>query len=112
MHGAARFDAGQSLQPFRHLAVRVDVRLDYRTPTRWGSTSNTFPACKNCAVLPNSNGFWVDGRVSLISDINVRLGIDAWAEYTLGGRRNFLWPLEEISPSRGWTVGGDLSYRF
>jgi hypothetical protein len=30
----------------------------------------------------------------------------------MAGRRNFLWPLEEISPSRGFTGGADLQVRF
>ncbi len=101
-------DVGLTVQPFQHLAVRADWKLDYRTPSRWGSTVSAFPACKNCEVIQDSNGFWMNLRGTLIADF----GLDAYFEYTLAGRRAFLWPLEEISPTRGWTAGGTLSYRF
>ena len=32
--------------------------------------------------------------------------------FSVAGRRNFLWPLEDISPSRGFTVGANLAYRY
>ena len=105
-------DVGLTVQPFQHLAFRVDWFLEYRTPTRWGSTSKAFPACKNCTPIADSNGFWMDLRGTLIADFDTHFGLDAYFEYTLGGRRAFLWPLEEISPTRGWTAGGNLSYRF
>ncbi len=105
-------DVGLTVQPFQHLAVRVDWLLDYRTPTRWGSTVSAFPACKECDVIPDSNGFWMDLRGTLIADFDTHLGLDAYFEDTLGGRRAFLWPLETVSPTRGWTAGGTLSYRF
>ena len=38
--------------------------------------------------------------------------VDARFSYTLGGRRAFLIPLEDVSPTRGWTAGGAVTYRF
>lgn len=105
-------DVGVTVQPFQHLAIRADWMLDYRTPSRWGSTVSAFPACKNCELIPDSNGFWMDLRGTLIADFDTHFGLDAYFEYTLAGRRAFLWPLEEISPTRGWTAGGTISYRF
>ena len=105
-------DVGLTVQPWKHIAVRADWGLDYRTPTRWGSTVSAFPACKECLVIPDSEGFWMDLRGTIIADFDTHFGLDAYFEYTLAGRRAFLWPLEEISPTRGWTAGGTLSYRF
>ncbi|MCO4771958.1 MAG: hypothetical protein KDA24_18145 [Deltaproteobacteria bacterium] len=105
-------DVGLTVQPMQHIAVRADLFLDYRTPTRWGSTVSAFPACKECAVIPESNGFWMDLRGTIIADFDTHFGLDAYFEYTLAGRRAFLWPLEDVSPTRGWTAGGTLSYRF
>jgi len=105
-------DIGVTFQFFKNLALRADLFLDYRTPTRWGSTSGGFPACKECVEIPDSNGLYMDLQARLISDFNIHLGIDAYFRYTLGGRHNFLWPLEDISPSRGWTAGGNIAYRF
>ncbi len=101
-----------TVQFFDNLAFRADLFLDYRFRTRWGSTTNSFPACKECAVIPDSNGLYMDVQARLISDFNAHLGLDAYFKYTLGGRHNFLWPLEEISPSRGWTAGANIAYRF
>ncbi len=103
---------GLTLQFFKHLALRGDFFLDYRTPTQWGSTNAAIPACGDCAQIPGSDGFWADVQATLMADFNVRFGIDAYFRYTLGGRRNFLWPLEDLSPSRGWTAGVKVSYRF
>jgi hypothetical protein len=103
---------GLTVQFWKNLALRGDVFVDYRTKSRWGSTVDSFPACKDCAEIPNSNGVWVDAQARLISDFNAHLGIDGFFRYSLGGRRNFLWPLEELSPSRGWTAGMNLAYRF
>lgn len=105
-------DVGVTVQFFKNLALRADLVATYRTPSRWGSTVNSFPACKECAVIPDSNGLWLDGAVRLITDLNTHFGLDGWVKYTLGGRHNFLWPVEELSPSRGWTAGGDFSIRF
>lgn len=105
-------DLGLTVQFFDHLALRGDLFLDYRTPSRWGSTSDTFPACKECAEIPNSNGLYMDVQARVISDFDIHFGLDAYFRYTLAGRHNFLWPLEEISPSRGWTLGGDVAWRF
>jgi hypothetical protein len=106
------FDVGVTVQLFRHLALRGDLELAYRTPTRWGSTEAQIPACGECDEIPNSEGLWVDVSARVISDFDEHFGLDAYFSYTLGGRRNFLWPLEDISPSRGFTVGGNLSYRY
>ncbi len=105
-------DVGVTVQFFDNLALRGDLFIDYRTKSRWGSTSGGFPACKDCADIPNSDGLYMDVQARLISDFNVHLGIDAYFRYTLAGRHNFLWPLEDISPSRGWTAGANLAYRF
>jgi hypothetical protein len=105
-------DVGVTVQFFRNLALRGDLFLDYRTKSRWGSTSNTFPACKECAPIEGSDGLYMDVQARLISDFNIHLGLDAYFRYTIAGRHNFLWPLEDISPSRGWTLGANLAYRF
>lgn len=105
-------DVGVTVQFFDHLALRGDVDLEYRTVTKWGRTVQAFPACKECTELEGSNGFWMTAGARLISDFSVHFGVDAYFQYTLAGRRNFLWPLEELSPSRGWTAGLDLAYRF
>ncbi len=101
-----------TVQFFKNLALRGDLFLDYRTATRWGSTSDSFPPCKECPKIPDSNGFWMDVQARLISDITNRFGFDAYFRYSLAGRHNFLWPIEELSPSRGWTAGSNISYRF
>jgi len=105
-------DVGVTVQFFKNLALRGDLFVDYRTLTRWGATTDSFPACKECAAIPDSNGLYMDVQAKLISDFNTHLGLDAYFRYTLGGRHNFLWPLEDISPSRGWTAGANLAYRF
>lgn len=105
-------DLGATFQVFRHLAIRADLEIAYRTPSRWGSTEAKIPACGECEEIPGSEGLWMDGTVRVISDIDDHFGLDAYLSYTLAGRRNFLWPLEELSPSRGFTVGGNLSYRY
>jgi len=105
-------DVGVTVQFFENLALRADVLIDYRTPTRWGATVNSFPACKECEVIPNSSGLWMDLRGTLMADFDRHFALNGYFEYTLGGRRNFLWPLEDISPSRGWTAGGNFSVRF
>lgn len=105
-------DVAVTVQFFRNLALRANLLLDYRTPTRWGSTASTFPACKECAVVPNSNGLWMDGEARLIANFDYHFGMQGYFKYSFGGRRNFLWPLEDISPSRGWTAGGNFSIRF
>ncbi len=105
-------DIGVTVQFFQNLALRGDLFLDYRTKSKWGATSATFPACKDCDIIPGSDGLYMDVQARLISDFNVHLGIDAYFRYTLAGRHNFMWPLEEISPSRGWTAGANLAYRF
>ncbi len=103
---------GVTVQFFKNLALRGDLFLDYRTATRWGSTSDTFPACADCPKIADSNGFWMDVQARLIGDITDRLGLDGYFRYSLAGRRNFLWPIEELSPSRGWTAGTNVSFRF
>lgn len=105
-------ELGITVQLFRNLALRGDLMLAYRTPTRWGSTSSDFPACGDCPEIPDSEGLWMDVEARVISDLDEHFGLDGYFRYTLGGRHNFLWPLEDISPSRGWTAGGNLSYRF
>ena len=105
-------ELGVTFQVFRHLAIRADLDIAYRTPSRWGSTEAKIPACGECEEIPGSEGLWMDGTVRVISDIDDHFGLDAYLSYTLAGRRNFLWPLEELSPSRGFTVGGNLSYRY
>ncbi|MBJ96226.1 MAG: hypothetical protein CMP23_17330 [Rickettsiales bacterium] len=103
---------GVTVQFFDKLALRGDLFLDYRTSTRWGSTTDSFPACETCLKIPASNGFWMDVEGRLIIDPTIRLGIDAYFRYSLAGRHSFLWPIEELSPSRGWTAGTNISYRF
>jgi len=105
-------DLGLTVQFFRHLALRGNLYLDYRLASKWGSTSASFPPCKDCLTIPDSNGFWMDVDAKLIATIDSHFGMDAYFRYTLAGRHNFLWPLEDLSPSRGWTAGGNLSYRF
>ena len=107
----AHLDLGLTFQFFDHLALKTTFDIDYRTPTRWGSTTSTFPPCKDCTELPGSEGFWMDMEARLIIDADVRFGIDFYARLPMAGRRNFLWPLEEISPSRGFTGGVDLQVR-
>lgn len=101
-----------AVQPIKQIAIQAGLDIDYRTATRWGHTVDTLPYCKECDEVPGSEGLYVDFVSRLILDPTQHLGIDVYFEYTLAGRRNFLWPLEEISPSRGWTLGGDISYRF
>lgn len=108
----AHLDIGFTFQIFDHLAFKVLFDMDYRTPTKWGSTTATFPACKDCIELPGSEGFWMDLEGRFIIDVDVHFGIDFYARVPMAGRRNFLWPLEEISPSRGFTGGADLQVRF
>jgi hypothetical protein len=106
------FDVGVTVQLFRHMALRGGLEFTYRTPTRWGSTEAQIPACGECEVLEGSDGLWIDVSARLITDIDDHFGLDAYFEYSLAGRRNFLWPLEDISPSRGFTVGANLAYRY
>jgi hypothetical protein len=100
------------VQLFRHMALRGGLEFAYRTPTRWGSTEAQIPACGECEILEGSDGLWVDVSARLITDIDEHFGVDAYFNYSLAGRRNFLWPLEDISPSRGFTVGANLAYRY
>ena len=105
-------DVGLAVNFFKHLGMGGTFYLDYRTKSRWGSTSNTFPACKECEEIPNSSGLYMDVEGYVFADFNIHLGLEAYFRYTLAGRHNFLWPLEDISPSRGWTAGANLAYRF
>ena len=57
-------------------------------------------------------GFWMDLEGRLIIDVDVHFGIDFYGRVPMAGRRNFLWPLEEISPSRAFTGGVDAQVRF
>lgn len=101
-----------AVQPVKQIALQVGVDIDYRLATKWGHTVDTLPYCRDCEVVANSEGLYMDLIARLILDPTQHLGVDVYFEYTLAGRRNFLWPLEEISPSRGWTLGGNVSYRF
>ena len=108
VHGDIKF----TVQPAKQIAIQAGFDLDYRTVTKWGHTVETLPYCRDCPEVPNSEGLYVDFIARLLLDPTPHLGIDIYLEATMAGRRNFLWPLEEISPSRGWTLGGNLSYRF
>jgi hypothetical protein len=101
-----------TLQPIKQIAIQGGLDIEYRTVTKWGHTVDTLPYCRECYEVPNSEGLYMDLVARLMFDPTQHLGIDVHFEYTLAGRRNFLWPLEEISPSRGWTLGGNVSYRF
>jgi hypothetical protein len=105
-------DVGVAVNIIKNLGLGGTFYLDYRTKSRWGSTSNTFPACKECAEIPGSDGLYMDVEANVYADFNVHLGLEGYFRYTLAGRHNFLWPLEDISPARGWTVGANLAYRF
>jgi hypothetical protein len=105
-------DIKVTVQPIKQIAIQAGVEMDYRLVTKWGHTVDTLPACRDCFEVPNSEGLYMDFVAKLILDPTQHLGLDVYFEYTLAGRRNFLWPLEEISPSRGWTLGGNVSYRF
>jgi hypothetical protein len=108
----AHLDVGFTFQFFDHLAFKLMFDMEYRTPTKWGATKATFPACKDCEELPDSEGFWMDLEGRLIIDVDLHFGLDFYARVPMAGRRNFLWPIEEISPSRGFTGGVDLQVRF
>lgn len=105
-------DVKLTIQPIKYIAVQGSLDISYRLASRWGSTVDTVPYCKDCPEVPGSEGLYMDVGARLISDPTLRLGIDVYFNYTVAGRRNWLWPIEEISPSRGWTLGGNLSYRF
>ena len=105
-------DVKVTVQPLKQIAFQVGLDMDYRMATKWGHTVDTLPYCRDCPEIPNSEGLYMDLVARLIVDPTQHLGLDMYFEYTLAGRRNFLWPLEEISPSRGWTLGGNVSYRF
>lgn len=104
-------NVGVTVQFVKNLGLRGDLWLDYRTPTKWGSTLNSFPACKECAAIPASDGFWMDAGARLLVDVDAHFGLDFWFRGSIAGRRNFLWPLEELSPSRGITAGGNVQIR-
>ncbi len=102
---------GLLLQPESHIAIRGDLFIDYRTATKWGRTVSAIPACKECVEIPNSAGVWMDAGASLIVNADTHFGFEVWFRGNLAGRRNFLWPIEELSPSRGTALGGRLNFR-
>jgi hypothetical protein len=104
-------NVGVLLQPESHIALRGDLFFDYRTVTKWGRTVAAIPACKECVEIPFSDGVWMDAGASFILNADARFGLEIWYRGSLAGRRNFLWPIEELSPSRGHNLGGRLNFR-
>jgi len=111
---AVRLDIALAATLVRPLSLRVDFKNTYRMATRVGTSTRGIPACDGCKTIPNSAGFWSDIRGTVqFWDINFPLGFDLYFEYTLWGRNSMaLWPLEDFSPSRGFTAGGNIFARF
>lgn len=117
---ALRIDPGDSIdwhaifqfQMSRYFTLGVGARFDYRFATKIGPSSRGLAACKNCDPIEESKGLYMDGVAELNVTPDRSFQIDVNFAYTLGGRPAFLVPLEDISPTRGWTLGGDVMYRF
>jgi hypothetical protein len=117
---ALRIDPGDSIdwsaivqfQMSRYFTLGVGAVFDYRFATKIGPSSRGLAACKNCDPIEESKGLYVDGVAELNFTPDRNFQIDVNFAYTLGGRPAFLVPLEDISPTRGWTLGGDVKYRF
>jgi hypothetical protein len=96
------------------VTLRADLINSYRMATRAGTSSRGIPACKECEAVPRTAGLWSDVRATISYwRVDFPLGIDAFFEYTLAGRNSgAFWPLEDLSPSHGWTAGGEVFVRF
>lgn len=107
------FDIGVIGQLGPYVALSLDFQNEYRLPTRQGSTAKHIDPCHGCAEIEGSSGFWSDLRGGVSVSPSNRLQIDGFVAYTLAGKNStFYWPLEDISPSRGVTAGGDVAFRF
>ncbi len=107
------FDIGLLAQLGPYVGLELGMINTYRGRTRTGPSSEGIDPCSACDPIEGSNGIWTDGRIGLsVSPIN-RFQVDGFVEYTLAGRNStFMFPLEDISPSRGMTAGGRISLRF
>ncbi len=117
---ALRIDPGDGVywsaivmfQMARFLTLAVGADFEYRFATKIGPASRSLAACKECDPVEGSNGLYVNGVGTLSITPNRNFQVDVRFAYTLGGRPSYLIPLEDVTPTRGWTAGGSVMYRF
>ena len=96
----------------RFLTLGVGADFEYRFVTKIGPSSRGVASCKECDPVEGSNGLYVDAGAVVSVTPNRNFQVDLRFAYTLGGRPAYLIPLEDVTPTRGWTAGGSVMYRF
>ncbi len=107
-----QWDVGLTFQLANFLALGLGGEFEYRFLTKIGPSSSGIAACKNCDPVADSDGLYMDGYGMVSVTPSRAFQVDVRFAYTLGGRRAFLIPIEDVSPTRGWTAGGAVTYRF
>jgi hypothetical protein len=99
-------------QPTRFLSVGIGTDMEYRFLAKIGPSARSIAQCKECDPIEGSNGLYMDGVAVISLTPSRHFQVDLRAQYTFGGREAFLFPLEDVSPTRGVTAGGNVMYRF
>jgi len=109
---AVEWDIDLVFQPARFLALGVGLASEYRFATKVGPSSRSMAQCKECEPIADSEGLMMNGAFLVSITPSRSFQVDLRAEYTLAGLPAFMIPLEDVSPTRGVTVGANVLYRF
>jgi len=109
---AVEWDINLLFQPARFLTVGVGLRSQYRFVTKVGPSSRSLAQCKECDPIPDSEGLLMDAGLLVSVTPSREFQVDVKVDYTLAGLPAFMIPLEDVSPTRGLTVGANVLYRF
>ena len=80
--------------------------------TRIGTTSGGIDPGKNLRAVKGSDGMAMDTRVDLTVNITRGFDLNAYALVPLAGEDLQFFPIEDIHPTRGTTIGGTVELRY
>jgi hypothetical protein len=104
-------DLGAQLQ-LGPAALGVNPRFTYRGETRMGTTSPGMSPNKTLRAVSGSDGFNLDVMADAVLNVSPALDLSFYANVPVAGQDLQFFPIEDLHPTAGTTLGGKVEVRY